>query len=657
VSSLARLTTFLVVLGGVLMAGGSLLWYLTYGIERDPPERQTLDAVADSVRIGWGPEDVVTIRATTLDDALAALGFVHGRNRAWSVALWRQAALGRLGEWFGAPALELDRLTRHLGLATLAQRGYADLGDEDRAALDAYAAGLNAAWRSPDVHLQQEFVLFDLALEPWRPWHTLALERLFAWLATQPPTPDELTEAGTDVMLFYEADRSLRAWLHLHGFENSIAWAVRDSSGTHFFQRHVYGATALSFLQEVGLALPDGSTFWGASLPGTPFFPTGKSEKASWALLLTSTAHLERIPWHPETATTEYQRILINDGTEHLTSYRRMEDRLPFPPSTTDAAVDTVWSIRWPGLLPHTDSHAWHRLLAGESAPFHLVDGSGLWVDRDGTWRVLGTPPALESFPTGVFVGTSPWSRYAAEFLRTQATGSVQLASWIDDAYSIWAAQTAPPLANSTGPLALNSLALRDAVTYLRNWDYTYDRASIAASIFDRWMRTYLETTGTLPVAAALDSSAATQAVLHQTLAKAVQDLTETFGQDQRQWRWEHVQPDRRYFPIWSVEALRTQRAGPGIQARFAAVTWPGHGHPSALAWGPAAAQRTLPAPAMWESWLSTAAWSTLTVRRQHLDPHTPLGRYLTSDRRAHPLALPPSAAPAFETVLLPPPL
>ena len=127
-------------------------------------------------------------------------------------------------------------------------------------------------------------------------------------------------------------------------------------------------------------------------------------------------------------------------------------------------------------------------------------------MERTGTWRVLGTPRVEVAFPSGIFIGASRWSAYAAEFLRTQA-GPVNLEAWIDDAYSIWAAQTAPPLVNAVSEQPADNPALRDALTYLRNWDFAYDRASIAASIFDRWMSIYLDTTGVLPDSAASGGS------------------------------------------------------------------------------------------------------------------------------------------------------
>ena len=656
-SSFARLITFLVVLGGGLVTGGVLIWYLSYGLEHGPPTTVEVAAVADTVWIGWGDEGIAAIEAGGYKDAMAALGYIHGWEHAWSLVLWRQAALGRLGEWFGPPALPLDSLTRRLDLARLAQESTTLLGAEDRAILDAYVGGVNTALQHPAIRLRQEFVLLGQEPEPWHTWHTLALERLFAWLAAPPPAPDGPRAAGATATAFYEADRALRQWLHLRGFENSIAWIAQDETGAHFFQRHVYGATALPLFQEITLKLEDGTAFQGASLPGTTFFPAGQSEQGGWALLMTASAQLERIPWHPDSASVSHQRIYSNDGAEHLLSLQRMPGRLPLLPSE-GLPPDTVWSLRWPGLTPGSDCPAWRSLIAGTPIPFSLLDGAGLWMSRDGNWQILGSPQVEITLPSGIFVGSSSWSTHAAEFLENQGTGPVQLESWIDDAFSIWAAKNAPPLVGALDALQTPSSALRDAITYLKNWDYTYDRASIAASIFDRWMRAYLDATGSLPGTQEPDTTEtvnpAANPMLQPSLVQAVEALIEGYGPDQSQWRWERVHPDRRFFPIWSIEALQETPNNPGAKTRFAAVEWPGYGHPSALAWGPSPTQLTLAAPAAWEAWLHTNTWSTLAIRRRRIDPRAPLGRYLISDRPPEPITLPLPQAFAATTVLTP---
>ncbi len=651
-SALTRVLLIVLVPAGLFLIGGGLVWYLSYGVASRAPSTIEVAGLSAPAELRWGTHGEVAIHAATASDGMRALGYAHGRRRSWSVVLWRQTALGRLAEWFGEPALVLDKLTRRLALAELAQATYDGLPPADRALLDAYTDGLNIALAQPDARMREEYVLFNVYPESWQPWHTLALERLFAWLAVSLPTPDAAALAQSDISAFYDADHVLRRWLCLHGFENSIAWAVRDSAGTHLFQRRVLGDSALPLFLEVMLEADDAPPVWGASLPGTPFFPAGRSEEAAWAVFLTGTVTLERVSLDSSSLSLDYKRINMRDGAEHLAAFWRTPDRILLQDVERAATSDTLWALRWPGLSAGTDFEAWQALRSGALPSFRLLRGDGLRLTRGGTWSVLGTPPVVETLPAGVFVGSTRWSRFAAELLRTQEPDRVAVRTWIADAYSTWAAQTAPPLVGAVGIPSSAAPPLRDALTYLRNWDFAYDRASIGASIFDTWMTLYRQHTGGLPAPAALDSTRLP--LLKRTLEDAVDSLTQAFGSNLSQWRWELVQPDRRSFPVWSVG-----QAGvfdPAVQDldRFAPLSLPGSGHPSTLAWGTSPVQAALPAPSSWEGWVRTDVWSDLMVRRRRLNPEVPFGRYLLSDRPPEPLRLTARVVTRTVTTLLP---
>jgi len=636
----------------VLVLGGFLIWYLTYGVDAATPERVALSSLQGPVEILWGEEGNLSISANTEADALAGLGYIHGHKRAWSVALWRQAATGRLSEWFGEPAFAIDHLTRQLGLAEQAQASYATLSNEEKALLRAYTDGMNAALAGIGEQLRYEFVVLDVEPAPWQPWHTLAVERLFAWLAVMHPKGTSLP-ADAEVRAFYDADRSLKQWLRLHGFENSMAWAIRDTSGTHFFQRQVYGSTALPFLIEASLSWDGATPIWGASLPGTLFFLAGKNDTYAWSIL--PTGSVEWTQAQPDSAgfTTVYQRIVSREGTESLATFPRLPGAIPLADSLALARADSIWTLRWSGLSPGTDFSSWRALLRGEEAAFQLLGGHGLTLTRDGEIRVLGTPYLMEQLPSGVFVGNTSWASYAADLLQNQESDHVQLGVLIDDAYSTWAAQVAPPLIGLLQPGLPDEAPLRDAHTYLRNWDFSYDEASIGASIFDTWLATYRNMYDRLP-AAGQDSTFLTPPRYLQTFRTAVDTLTAQYGPDLSQWRWETVQTNHRLFPIWSVDTLRQHYPRVITDIRYAPIDLPGQGHPSSLAWGPSPVQPSLPAPSAWEAWINTQTWDHFTVRRRKLNVNAPMGRYLISDRPPHPIDLPRTDASSERTLLTP---
>ena len=58
--------------------------------------------------------------------------------------VWRHISSGRLSELFGTSTLDEDRFIRTLGWRSRAERDLDALSADARAALDAYAAGVNA---------------------------------------------------------------------------------------------------------------------------------------------------------------------------------------------------------------------------------------------------------------------------------------------------------------------------------------------------------------------------------------------------------------------------------------------------------------------------------------------------------------------------------
>ena len=58
-------------------------------------------------------------------------------------------------------------------------------------------------------------------------------------------------------------------------------------------------------------------------------------------------------------------------------------------------------------------------------------------------------------------------------------------------------------------------------------------------------------------------------------------------GPDVREWRWDRVVSDRRYFPVWSADSLVNASLQDLHTTRYAPLRRTGHGHPSALVGGP----------------------------------------------------------------------
>ena len=122
------------------------------------------------------------IYADTVDDLMRAQGYVHAQERFFEMDVRRHATAGRLAEIFGEAAVESDVLVRTMGWRRVAEQELALLEPETRAALQAYAAGVNAylAERAPS-QIALEYTLLGLAGSDYRPADWVPADSL-AWL-------------------------------------------------------------------------------------------------------------------------------------------------------------------------------------------------------------------------------------------------------------------------------------------------------------------------------------------------------------------------------------------------------------------------------------------------------------------------------------------
>jgi len=125
--------------------------------------------------------------ADTLADLMAAQGYVHAQERFYEMDVRRHVTAGRLSELFGSDTLETDEFIRTLGWRRVAEQELALLEPETRAALEAYAVGVNAYL---DAHRLSEIAVeytvlglggLDYRPEPWTPVDSLAWLKAMAW--------------------------------------------------------------------------------------------------------------------------------------------------------------------------------------------------------------------------------------------------------------------------------------------------------------------------------------------------------------------------------------------------------------------------------------------------------------------------------------------
>jgi penicillin G amidase len=150
-----------------------------------PPRSQQarIPGLTGPVDIGFDNDGIPRIRAASANDAAAALGFVHARDRLFQMEMMRRAASGRLSEIAGPVTLTYDRMMRTLGLRRQALASYQILPADARAMLDAYARGVNA-WIAERGRLSAPEFLFLGTPEPWQPVDSLLWgETMGLWLS------------------------------------------------------------------------------------------------------------------------------------------------------------------------------------------------------------------------------------------------------------------------------------------------------------------------------------------------------------------------------------------------------------------------------------------------------------------------------------------
>lgn len=646
--------------------------WLIVGADPPYPESRPIRGLSDSTSIQWTSDGAARIETVDSTDFYSALGYVHGMNRGWTMTLWRQTALGRLSRWFGTKVVPLDAHARRLGFARQAQKAFETLPRSEKRRLRAYARGVNAALTSSAVREGAPFLVLDIQPNDWAPWHALLIERLTAWIATPHLSPP--TGAPRAIEAFCKVDRQFRRWLHLHGWQRSVAWAIqspRPEASPILFQRHVLGATAAPTLQEIEWSHAGEFRLSAATLPGALLFPTGRTNEQAWSSLLKSPASLHPVPLDSSTLQHWTERIDPTDGDEQLLQVRRQNDalllarstnlQLPRPDSNGIRTRSFYWALRWPGLTPRSDVSAWltragQTATDWESSRFGLFERDGLRVSEDGSWTILGSPSVVERDSTGsmVLVGQSVWARQQANGLRAlthkETTPSVE--AWSSSDSSTWAADLLPHLQDALESVAQTNSRLENATTYVQNWDHHYGSNSIGATLFDQWMRSYRSDVGHLPTVADTGAFFASYRQ-ERALRRAVDTLSRELGHDARRWRWDRVVSDRRYFPVWSADSLINKDLETMRTTRYAPLRRSAKGHPSTLGGGPSPIARPPlgPAPTRWEGWLQLQGrWK---VRRHHFDPTSAFAR--SGLLRDQPSAIVPfSGPPAHTTTLVP---
>jgi penicillin amidase len=303
-------------LAGLLLSAGSVLWL---GQSR-PGGTYELRGLIQPVEIRFDDRWRPWVRASSLQDALFAEGWLHARYRLWQMELLRRAGRGHLAEALGAGLLESDRALWRAGVPQLAQRLEAQASDRLLQAVDAYVDGVNAAQSEMGAR-PPEFWLTGLEPTPWTRGDAFAVGAVIAFQSAMNLDNEllRLALAGTldarRMALFLPDETQIDDFPYVipHAGEDSgvdLGWldaldtlaqvllpsASLGSSGWAVAPERTAGGYALfAFDSHDDLTLPDlfyelhlfygpSQSLRGWSLPGLPGIINGFNEHLAWGL-------------------------------------------------------------------------------------------------------------------------------------------------------------------------------------------------------------------------------------------------------------------------------------------------------------------------------------------------------------------------------------
>ncbi len=361
-----------------------------------------LDAPAEVLRDEWG---IPAVFARSSADAYRIQGYLHATDRPFQIDMIRRVGTGRLAELVGDAGIASDRLVRTLGFAQHVEAEWEQLDDDSRAALEAFAEGVNAGFARVRRRTPLEYRLLRTRPDAWRPQESLVMSRLMAlglcgnW-ESELARGELIARFGTDVVDAIESGDHVRAWpaqLEETVLGELVA-AIREASdfggsggiGSNNWvigpRRTRSGGALLANDPHLDLQMP---SVWyeqrlsggdldvrGFTFPGVPGVVLGHNGRIAWGFTNSSIdvqdCYVESLDdsgtryrdvggdWRELEVRTERIRVKGGDDVEHVVRSTRRG------PIITDVATSThisdPVSLRWDAIRPGRSAQAVWRL-------------------------------------------------------------------------------------------------------------------------------------------------------------------------------------------------------------------------------------------------------------------------------------------------------
>ena len=315
---------FSILLFLIVVAVGAYIYINNLSSKAIPDYNQTVElkGLTDDVQVYRDSLAIPHIYAKNESDLFRTVGFVMAEDRMWQMDLLRRVTQGRLAEIFGEDLIKTDLFLRALRIPEKSKMMFDDITPEQRAALEAYADGVNQYIEQYADKLPLEFNVLGYKPDPWKPEHSLNVTGYMAWDLAGSAYNAEITlykiiqsigiekaeglvpniaERGVVVYpdfkinpALLELKNSLMAEsetvekLGVQIFNGSNNWAVsgkKSTTGMPIMSNDMHlGLNAPGIWYQMHAVVEGGYNASGVAVPGQPLIVAGHNENISWGM-------------------------------------------------------------------------------------------------------------------------------------------------------------------------------------------------------------------------------------------------------------------------------------------------------------------------------------------------------------------------------------
>lgn len=389
----------------VIIIAIGLFFLIQYFGKITPPESWTyIVGVKDTVQIIYDNYGIPHIYAKNFDDLIFAEGYVHARDRLFSMELTRKAAEGRLSEIFGKSLLSTDIFLRTIGFDKLIDTLWEVLTPDEKHLLEVYANGVNAYLRTGK--LPPEFKLLGIKPEPWKAKQSLGYIRLMGWdlssgfkhdwilyqirnrvdstkfseiVPSCPSNAPQIIPIDKNILMGMRRFKEMFSGLGVSGSNSWVVSGKKSVTGKPILANDPHLSIKMPILwYEIHLVSP-GVNVYGVSLPAIPFVIIGHNDYIAWGLtnVMMDDADLiiEKVnPQNPEQYwyNGHWENFIVKVDTIKIkgdTPYILRTKWTVHGPVVSDLKKikDKVISLRWTGYMKTDEIKSYLRIVKAKN--------------------------------------------------------------------------------------------------------------------------------------------------------------------------------------------------------------------------------------------------------------------------------------------------